>query len=393
MSSWGRTIALVVGALALVPAPAFARDQRWRVAQRSTVPDYVYGVSCGGPAGCLVLDHDQIAYAAADCLTTGCVAVGSQITSFRAAQLTSQGWSRMRFDPPVSGGWYGSLAGVGCWSRAACFAVGNVSTVIQTDCPTGTPAANNCDVNVPLLERWNGADWVTEQPLPVPTVATTAVPNSSEAPASALDGVACARANACMAVGYVGTGMDAPLIGFVDQWLAGFSSSHEPFADAWNGRSWTMKLIPTPLDASAEQLSSVSCSAAASCVAVGAATVAGQAVPFAAREVRGRWFDTRLPLHGSGLLSSVSCVPAGTCVAVGYRGLGSGRRPLIASWRSGRWSLQRAPVPRDSHRNGGTALVGVSCVTATSCEAAGNYERHNNEGLDVGWFLESTGHP
>lgn len=163
-------------------------------------------------------------------------------------------------------------------------------------------------VQSPLAERWNGTAWTT-----VPAV------SASGALGSALQGVSCTSAQACVAVGYsVHYGSkEAPL-----------TFTERAFAERWNGTSWRAITPPSSL--------------------------------FAAGLVP--------------VLTSVSCASATACTAVGESGLQEGPQspglsPLLLTWNGTRWSRAKVPAPA----NAGVALSSVSCTRKGACFAAGSY--------------------
>lgn len=370
---------LAVSALLAAAVPAAASAHAWRVTETSTLPGTLNAVGCAPRFGCEVVGYPafgpQPRYGRLDAVTCGqfgCVAVGGSIYGFRAARETSAGWERMPLKGPLS--LYGeTLEGVACTSRVSCLAVGNADALSRVDCPANSPSGQNCLTSLPVLERWNGREWTMSPPLPVPAIAVTAVPVASDQPYSTFSDVACAPTRSCVVIGQA--------------WEPGIDSPREAFADTSNRARWTLAPIPWPVGTNEAELSAVSCSRSR-CLAVGSAILDGRPLPFAAEQVGGHWSDIDPALSSPGSLEVVSCVSSGACVAVGYQGAGSAGRPLIERWAGGRWARESAPIPLGSRRRGGSTLVGVSCVSATSCEAVGNYDRFTNQGLSFGWFIE-----
>jgi hypothetical protein len=68
-------------------------------------------------------------------------------------------------------------------------------------------------------------------------------------------------------------------------------------------------------------------------------------------------------LSGESALIAVSCVSATFCAAVGERNL---RRTLVERWDGAAWSIIPSPNPSK-----GGVLTAVSCVSATDCTAVG----------------------
>src|SRR6266536_3763279 len=128
---------------------------------------------------------------------------------------------------------------------------------------------------------------------------------------SALEGVSCASASACTAVGYT-TGFD--------------TGSAVPLAEIWNGTAWVIQATPSAADSGS--LAGASCSPAG-CTAVGASTNhrCGSQVTLAERWNGATWTIQATSRNPAGAqnnaLSGVSWTSARDCVAVGsyYNGL------------------------------------------------------------------------
>ena len=218
------------------------------------------------------------------------------------------------------------LDGVACRSARWCVGVG---------------ARASGDVNsVPVADRWNGSSWTQARP-PVPAGATT----------SGLGAVACSGSRACTAVGSFARGRGAP----------------RPLAVRWNGSAWKVQPVPAPT-ATGSMLAAVACPAADACRAVGS-DLKGL---FAAVWNGSAWRLRPVPVpagSSSALLNGLSCPAADRCEAVGTYSTKKGYfRSLAEAWNGSRWHVQARPpfsvAPVSS-------LNGVSCVSATDCEAAG----------------------
>jgi hypothetical protein len=128
-------------------------------------------------------------------------------------------------------------------------------------------------------------------------------------------------------------------------------------------------------------LSAVSCSGAASCMAVGTFEATGG--PSDLYTLTERWNGTAwsyvpsptpADANGGGDLSGVSCASATSCVAVGthivFRKGAFSDGPLAEVWNGSRWRMVRVPSPPGRT----SVLAGVSCVTASQCVAVGSAE-------------------
>ena len=176
------------------------------------------------------------------------------------AQATEASWTLASpVIPP--GATYSYFSSVSCPSASFCMAVG-------TDDIGGTIGS--------LAEQWNGSSWVIES---TPALHT-----------AGLFGVSCRSATLCTAVGEYYHGY-----GFVT------------LAERWNGTSWTVQSTPNPPGSPTNSvaLTSVDCTAASSCMAMGGT--------FAEHWNGTKWKLLTVPVT----LTSVSCVTGASCVAVG----------------------------------------------------------------------------
>jgi len=176
----------------------------------------------------------------------------------------------------------------------------------------------------------------------------------------------------------------------------GASGREVPFAERWNGSSWSILRTVNPIGVGG-QLSAISCPSAGFCVAVGSGP--GGAL-------FERWNGSRWSLqHPAGLearseLDGVSCPSRRACVAVGAAGRGAaaelwdGRRwsrlgrpqgvgglkangpemsgPLLERWGGTSWSA--AKPPPCPYQFGSPQLFGVSCASAATCTSRATRE-------------------
>jgi hypothetical protein len=117
-------------------------------------------------------------------------------------------------------------------------------------------------------------------------------------------------------------------------------------------------------------LNSVSCTSATSCTAVGIAdssllTLSGNPATWALGDVREISSAT---LGGYASLNSVSCTSATSCTAVGI----ADSSLLTLSGNPATWALSNLHVISTSSFGGFGVLTSVSCTSATSCTAVGN---------------------
>ena len=222
------------------------------------------------------------------------------------AQLFSGGKWTVENAVPVPGGAVNTLPlGVSCVSTAVCMMVGEDEPV--------SPGPYTA-----FVERWNGTQWLVES-APLPSGATE----------SSLEGVSCASATECMAVGRAKNS----------------SGTTVPYSALWKNGEWSAPHMPTPTEGGAvTALSSVSCASARACLAVGRtkATSESAGIGFA-ESWNGEEWSIVSPSSPAGMvegaLSGVSCTSSSQCMAVGaYYGVHPpGKTNYWGSWIE-RWS-------------------------------------------------------
>lgn len=254
-----------------------------------------------------------------------------------------------------------SLSGVSCASASFCAAVGT--------------HANSTGGEDNLAELWTGTSW---QITPTPDIAST-----NGVAYNVLNSVSCVSASFCQAVG---TGPDGPA------------------AALWNGTAWTVQTIPGPdiepqavscattdfclsangygdLDSwngsawSADSnvtgftyVSAIDCLSATFCEVVGE----GPAGENAAAWNGTSWTAQATPGPASNSFNSVSCTAPDACEAAGQQlGSGSQTAPLAEAWDGSAWTVQSVPAPASPE---GSTFTAVSCTSATSCTAVGQYQ-------------------
>jgi hypothetical protein len=227
--------------------------------------------------------------------------------------------------PPGASTW--QFSAVSCQPAGGCMAVGTDTSSTSTSL---------------LVEQRLGTTW-TVLSAPVPAGAVS----------SELLGISCPSATGCTAVGDYSNGI-----------------VQSPFAESWNGTSWSIQSTPVGGGASDAQLSGVSCSAAGSCVAVGYYNLNGTTTLFADLLHGSSWtlMTPDVPAGSTGSnLGGVSCLSASDCVAVGEYSNSSGDLTLAEAWNGSGWTMQTTP----NETAGDSVLTGVSCTSATGCTAVG----------------------
>lgn len=262
------------------------------------------------------------------------------------------------------------LTGVTCLPAGTCVAVGWYYYGV-----TGP--------SLTLALRWNGRTWLAQ-------------PTPGQGHHSQLDGVSCATATACLAVGTPAqawngtrwtvlprppagplTSVSCPVRGSC-QAIGPPPAGTRPIAARWTGHAWQAERVPrpTPIPQSLA-LAAVSCATARFCMAVGDASRGATAMPspgYRDTTLTERWNGNRWrivpapsPGHAS-RLTGVSCPAPTACVAVGSSA--SGSRTLAERWNGTRWTVQHTP---DIGHIGYSALTAVSCASSANCMAVGTY--------------------
>jgi hypothetical protein len=239
-----------------------------------------------------------------------------------------------------------------------------------------------------LIESWNGSTWAI---VPSPNQA------AGRLGVNYLDGVSCVSASACTAVGFYWTNsrrvpktlieswngtawtiVPSPSPGTGSNYLSSVSCTSATactavgngtgtLIESWNGSTWSV--VPSPTPPGGAVLFSVSCPSVTACTAVGHA---GQT--FAESWNGSTWSIVPTPNVGgaTNVLDGVFCTSATACTAVGdSQGTGSPARTLVESWDGTAWTIVPSPNAGGARRNNG--LGSVSCPTAATCTAVGGY--------------------
>jgi hypothetical protein len=156
-------------------------------------------------------------------------------------------------------------------------------------------------------------------------------------------------------------------------------SNYEQFSESWNGATWTIQAMPSP-GSGQKYVLGVSCTAATACTAVGMFYNESAPInPPAWNMFAERWNGTKWTLQSIAnpaeakqtRLYGVSCYAANECTAVGSYETPTLYTGLIEHWNGTTWSQQELPAPAEGF--GGEDLSAISCLSATSCTAAGEY--------------------
>ncbi|MDA8379937.1 MAG: IPT/TIG domain-containing protein [Actinomycetota bacterium] len=275
-----------------------------------------------------------------------------------------------------------ALADVSCASTTFCVAVGQTFT---------DTAGGSVGEMVGVIETYTGGTWsATQAPFP-PGWPVGNGPSGSQL---ALTGVSCPQVGWCVASGegITPSGVDADI------------------AVTLEAGSWTAAVLPTPVGHQATGATWVSCPQLGDCVVLAddldTASGNGEA-PVAATLSAGTWTSVPLPLPanaaatpgGGGIAIGwrwgISCAGVDSCTAVGMDTTSAGATGAWIDTESGAtWTTLPVPVPANAALVRGQpaelALDDVSCVTAQSCTAVGNYRTDVNA-VQVEGVVETLG--
>lgn len=232
--------------------------------------------------------------------------------------------------PNPKGGTNSGLYGVSCSAARACVAVGN--TIIK--------GHNNA-----FSELWKGKTW---------TIKTTPRPKGTTY--SLLGDVSCRSAKFCTAVG---------------DYEVHNSSTSRVLTEAWHGKAWRIETAPNHKDGvNGDRLSGVACSSLLACIAVGGYDSLKNQQLTLAEAWHGKTWTIKATLNPKGAtggnLTGVSCRAANVCMAVG----GSGSNGIFAEvWNGRAWAIKAVPHPKGATF---TFLNGVSCGAKDACVAVGD---------------------
>jgi hypothetical protein len=263
---------------------------------------------------------------------TSCMAVGDYYPPEQAMSESWNGTSWAIVSTPTARD--SSLSAVSCTSSTNCVAVGAWAPTpgfLQT-----------------LTESWNGTQWTL-----------VASPDGTTTDDNVLNGVSCVSADSCLAVGYYGDS----------------SAINQTLIEQWNGVSWSIIASADESTEEDEDLTSVKCLSATSCLAVGLYLAGSDLSQNLVEAWNGTaWSIVDSPDVGTDAdneLNHVTCTAPTSCTAVGdYYNASDIDQALIESWNGTKWSV----VPSPSEQASNNALESVGCVSSASCVAVGFYE-------------------
>jgi hypothetical protein len=279
-----------------------------------------------------------------------CLGVGQYENSAEAVFSLAEKWNGSAWSIQSTPASTESFLSVSCIAQS-CEAVGYGENVLA--------------VGVATADVWNGSVWAA-QPSASPPIASDI----------SLKGVSCTAVNDCEAVGSYTDSLQGVL----------------PLAELWNGTVWTVQSVPLPTGASSVVLTSVSCVSASSCEAVGSYRNSSKVTVALAEVWKGASWKTQASPGLAGetdiSLSSVRCFTANTCEAVGSSVNSKAVEVALAeAWDGTAWKVQTVGEPSGAT---GAWLSGVSCSSATSCEAVGSYLTASKVQSSLGEALHGT---
>jgi hypothetical protein len=272
-------------------------------------------LSCTSPADCMAVGYHSRPVTGGEHLLT--------------ERWNGTNWA-LQYAPEPTGATESEMWGVSCASPGDCMAVGQYQ-----------PAGGGV---LPLVEHWNGTNWIV-QTVPFVQYAT-----------GELVGVSCPTVTDCFAVGAYGT----------------FNQNTSLFAEHWNGSQWAFELVPRPRGESFA-LNAVSCLRGENCVAVGTASTAEGTTSIVERASGGAWALQQDAVPANAQLHGVSCPSLRSCTAVGlaYPDPTTVHTGLAEHWNGTTWARQALPEPQPDTK--GVSLGGISCLPTGACTAVGVY--------------------
>ena len=199
--------------------------------------------------------------------------------------------------------------------------------------------------------------------------------------------MSCTSATSCEAVGWS------------DYTQGDDDQQNYTLAASWNGSTWNLQQTPNvgdPTDGE-NDLTGVSCVSSTLCTAVGwtidVDSDSANPQPIAESWDGTTWTVETTPAPtGASMFNGVTCTSATDCEAVGSQ---SGQA-LAEVWNGSTWTVQTTPDPVDVMSS---SLSGVSCSGAGSCDAVGSYSTATTtaafaESWDgTSWTLQTTPAP
>jgi hypothetical protein len=238
------------------------------------------------------------------------------------------------------------LNAVSCLDATVCIADG-----------TGTSAAG---VDQPIIEKWTqGGGWKLMR-LPSMPAGATAITLSS---------ISCSGRDFCMALGtYLASGAAYP--------------AYTPYGLVWHGARWSLTTLPLPSGALGAEISGLSCTGPASCLAVGYYFT----TPTIAAGLVEQW-NGAVWAGFEGLdMDAISCVEPSGCTAVGRvnsPGPDGNESVIVEHWAGTTWT-QVATLASGDVRDNSYSQLQISCV-AVRCMVAGGFTDDLGDVYPAAW--------
>jgi hypothetical protein len=160
----------------------------------------------------------------------------------------------------------------------------------------------------------------------------------------------------------------------------------QAFVDRERNGAWrpAVTISGAGLTGSNLRLTALSCAAPGDCAAAGTYAGAGKPAPdqqaFVASEHNGQWAGAQdiaglvaLNVRDRAAVTSVSCSAAGDCAAVGYYGGAHSGQSFVVDETGGNWNAVQRVLGLAKLTNGSNELASVSCRPFENCVAAGFY--------------------
>lgn len=276
--------------------------------------------------------------------TSDCWAAGSALGSIPTTLVEHWNgtlWSIVPSANPSTAS--NQLHGMACSSAVDCWAVGTYKTGLQNR------------FTQTLIEHWDGSSW-----------SAVMSPNTGPTLQNRLNGVTCTSASDCWAVGYART-----------------STTNQPaqtLVQHWDGAAWSIVTSPNVSTTQDNVLTSVACSSAADCWAVGyynSGSLDANGNPIYQTLIERwngvTWLITPSPNSSTAetnYLLGVNCASASLCWAVGYNfGANPDQTAVIARWNGSVWTMAAAPSRNMAQAN---QLDAVVCPSTSQCWAVGS---------------------
>jgi hypothetical protein len=279
---------------------------------------------------------------ATNCEAVGGHGDGSDSTTYPLAEV----WNGSSMQKQSTyGAPHGELYGVSCESSSKCEAVGADFDGTSTDC-IPPPDGAGCPVPDALAMGWTGTMWQTQ--------ATPVQPfmdyNNMFGPGTSnwQDTAVSCWSSGCMASGWQDEASDPS------------SVQPAPYAEYWNGTSWSVSEWGNTDDTLISSYPSISCTTTT-------VTTGGSCA------------------GSGGALTAIHCTSAANCTAAGFfYGYPGPYLTGIVQWNGTQWSQVPSPTPDWNSVTGtgpGDAFTGLACTSAV-CTAVGS--ESSTDYMDIG---------